>query len=161
MRTLAARAGARTSESPVAGYAFGLIAGVCYGAWSIIAKTAINDYDIPPLLFAATAFFFGTIMFGPVLAYDAPRAFRISKRALAMFAISGVGSGVAIVALSFALEKGDVTVVAPIVSTSPLITLFLVRIFLERLEKVTLRMVSGALLVVGGTALVLVGNSSF
>ncbi len=160
MRTLAARAGARASESPMTGYVFGLIAGICYGAWSIIAKTAIRDYDIPPLLFATIAFFFGTIMFGPVLAIDLPRAIRVSKRALAMFAISGVGSGAAIVALSFALEKGDVTVVAPIVSTSPLITLFLVRLFLERLEKVTLRMVLGVLLVVAGTVLVVVGNSS-
>ncbi len=161
MRTLAGRAGARPSESSVAGYAFGLIAGVCYGAWSIIAKTAISDYDIPPLLFAAVAFFFGTIMFSPVLAYDLPRAFRISKRALALFALSGAGSGGAIIALSFGLEKGDVTVVAPIVSTSPLITLFLVRIFLERLEKVSPRMLLGALMVVGGTVLVVVGNTSF
>lgn len=161
MRILTARASAKAGQSPVAGYALGLIAGVCYGAWSVIAKTAINNYDIPPLLFAATAFFFGTIMFGPVLAYDLPRAIRISKRALALFAIAGAGSGGAIVALSFALEKGDVTVVAPIVSISPIITLFLLRIFLERLEKVSPRVVLGALLVVVGTALVVVGNSSF
>ena len=160
MRTLAARIGTTTSESPAAGYAFGIIAGICYGAWTIIAKTAISDYNIPPLLFASVAFLFGTIMFGPVLAYDLPRAIRISKRALAMFAISGAGSGGAIVALSFALENGEVTVVAPIVSVSPLITLFLVRIFLERLEKVSLRTILGALLVVGGTVLVVVGNTS-
>ena len=161
MRILTARGGATASDAPVVGYAFGLFAGVCYGAWSIIAKIAISDYDIPPLLFAAVAFFFGTIMFGPVLAYDLPRAIRLSKRAVVMFAISGAGSGGAIVALSFALETGDVTVVAPIVSISPLITLFLVRVFLERLEKVTLRMVLGALLVAGGTVLVVVGNSAF
>ena len=161
MRTVAARASARTSESPMTGYGFGIIAGICYGAWRVIAKIGINDYDIPPLLFAVVAFFFGTIMFAPVLAYDLPRAIRISKRAVALFAISGAGSGGAIVALSFGLEKGDVTVVAPIVSTSPLITLFLVRIFLERLEKVTLRMVLGVLLVVVGTLLVVVGNSAF
>lgn len=161
MRVLTARVSASTGESPVAGYALGLIAGICYGAWSVIAKTAINDYDIPPLLFAATAFFFGTIMFSPVLAYDLPRAFRISKRALALFAIAGAGSGGAIVALSFALEEGDVTVVAPIVSISPLITLLLVRVFLERLENVSPRLMLGALMVVGGTVLVVVGNSSF
>ena len=79
MRTLAARVGEKAGESPMAGYAFGLIAGICYGAWSVIAKTAINDYDIPPLLFAATAFLFGTIMFGPVLAFDLTRAIRVSK----------------------------------------------------------------------------------
>ena len=141
------------------GYAFGLVSGVCYGAWSVIAKTAISDYEIPPLLFAAIAFFFGTVMFGPLLAYDGPRAFRLSKRSLAWFALSGVGSGAAIVALSFGLEKGDVTVVAPIVSISPLITLVLVRIFLERLERVSITLVLGVLLVVAGTVLVVVGDS--
>ena len=159
MRVLLARTITRHSESPWLGYAFGLIAGICYGAWSVIAKTAIRDYDIPPLLFAAIAFFFGTLMFAPVLAYDAPRAFRLSKRALGWFALSGVGSGAAIVALSFGLEKGDVTVVAPIVSISPLITLVLVRIFLERLERVSPTLVIGALLIVSGTVLVVVGDS--
>ena len=159
MRALLARTRANNQESPWAGYALGLVAGICYGAWSVIAKTAIHDYEIPPLLFAAIAFFFGTVMFSPVLVYDGPRAYRRSKRGMAWFALSGVGSGAAIVALSFGLEKGDVTVVAPIVSISPLITLVLVRIFLERLERVSLTLVLGALMVVGGTVLVVVGDS--
>lgn len=157
MRSLLTRP--NPSESPWLGYAFGLVAGISYGAWSVIAKTAIDDYDIPPLMFASIAFFFGTIMFAPILAYDGPRSFRISKRALAWFALSGVGSGAAIVALSFGLEKGDVTVVAPIVSISPLITLVLVRIFLERMERVSPTLVLGALLIVSGTVLVVVGDS--
>lgn len=141
------------------GYALGLSAGVCYGAWSIIASTSMRDYDIPPLLFAAIAFCFGTIMFGPVLAYDGPRAYRRSKRSLGWFALSGVGSGAAIVALSFALEKGDVTVVAPIVSISPLITLVLVRIFLEHMERISRTLVLGALMVLAGAVMVVVGDS--
>lgn len=161
MRVLLARTRAKAGDSLWLGYAFGLFAGVCYGAWSVIASTSIREYDIPPLLFAAIAFCFGTIMFGPVLAYDGPRAYRRSKRALAWFALSGVGSGAAIVALSFALEKGEVTVVAPIVSISPLITLILVRIFLDRLERVSLTLVLGALLVLAGTVMVVVGDSVF
>ncbi len=157
MRSLLTRA--NPSESQWLGYVLGLVAGISYGAWSVIAKTAIHDYNIPPLLFAAIAFFFGTVMFAPVLAYDGPRSFRISKPALAWFALSGVGSGAAIVALSFGLEKGDVTVVAPIVSISPLITLVLVRIFLERIERLSPTLVIGALLIVSGTVLVVVGDS--
>lgn len=161
MRALQAKTKTNLSESPWLGYTFGLVAGISYGAWSVIAKTAIRDYDIPPLLFAAIAFFFGAVMFAPVLAYDGLRSFRVAKRALGWFALSGVGSGAAIVALSFGLEKGDVTVVAPIVSISPLITLVLVRIFLERMERVSLTLVLGALLIVGGTVLVVVGDAVF
>ena len=161
MRSILTKTRANPSESQWLGYAFGLIAGISYGAWSVIAKTAIGDYDIPPLLFATVAFLFGTIMFAPLLAYDGPRAFRDSKRALAWFALSGIGSGAAIIALSFGLEKGDVTVVAPIVSISPLITLVLVRIFLEKMESISPTLVFGALLIVGGTVLVVVGDSVF
>ncbi len=161
MRVLALRIGAKTNASSYTGYIFGLVAGICYGAWSIIAKTAITEFDIPPLLFAATAFFFGTIIFSPILAYDLPRALRSSRRAVVLFALSGVGSGSAIVALSFALEKGDVSVVAPIVSISPLITLVLVRLFLDRLERVSWRLVTGALIVVAGTVMVVVGDKAF
>ena len=160
MKDWALRIGAKTNESSYTGYIYGLIAGICYGAWAIIAKTAITEYEIPPLLFASIAFLFGTIIFSPILAYDLPRAFSSSRRAVALYALSGVGSGSAIVALSFALEEGDVSVVAPIVSVSPLITLILVRLFLDRLEKVSWRLVTGALIVVAGTVMVVVGDTA-
>ena len=50
-------------RSPNIGYAYGLLAGLAYGGWSVIAKTAITKYDVPPLLFATTAFAFGSLMF--------------------------------------------------------------------------------------------------
>lgn len=146
-------------RSPNIGYAYGLLAGIAYGGWSVIAKTAITKYDVPPLLFATTAFAFGSLMFAPVLAYGIPRVFHSGKRALALFALAGAGSGIAIIALSFGLEKGDVTVVGPIVSVSPLITLVLLRVFLERLESINRTLIIGSLLVVGGTVIVVVGDS--
>ena len=152
---------ARFTQSENIGYLFGLVAGVCYGAWSVITKTAITDYDIPPLLFAAATFAFGAFMFAPLLVYSAPRAYKSSKQALGLFAISGLGGGVAVIALSFGLEKGDVSVVGPILSASPLITLVLVRIFLERLEIISPTVVIGSLLVVGGTVMVVVGDTAF
>ena len=161
MKALALSQGALTKLSSYSGYIFGIVAGICYGGWALIAKTAITDYNLPPLLFAAIAFSFGTIIFSPVLAYDLPRAIKTSWQAVALFALSGVGSGLAIMALSFALEEGDVSVVAPIVSVSPLITLILVRIFLERLERISLRLVIGALVVVAGTVMVVVGDAAF
>jgi len=161
MNGFALSIGAKTNESSYIGYIFGLFAGVCYGAWSIIAKIAITDFDIPPILFAAIAFLFGTIIFTPVLAYDLPRSLRSSRRSVALFALSGIGSGGAIIALSFALERGDVSVVAPIVSVSPLITLILVRLFMDRLERVTWRLAVGASIVVAGTVMVVVGDKAF
>ena len=141
------------------GYVFGLMAGFFYGAWNIVAKTAINDYQIPPILFATIAFCFGVLMFTPFLVTGVPKALVHSRFSLAMFALSGIASGSAIIALSFGLEKGDVTVVAPVVSISPLITLVLARVFMERLEKVTWTLLMGVLLVVVGTGIVVVGDT--
>ena len=141
------------------GYIFGLMAGFFYGAWNVIAKTTINDYQIPPILFATVAFCFGVLMFAPFLVMGVPKALVNSGFSLAMFALSGIASGSAIIALSFSLEKADVTVVAPVVSVSPLITLVIVRVFMERLEKVTWTLLIGVLLVVGGTVMVVVGDT--
>ena len=88
-----------------------------------------------------------------------PKALVNSRFSLAMFTLSGIASGSAIIALSFSLEKADVTVVAPVVSVSPLITLVIVRAFMERLEKVTWTLLMGVLLVVGGTVMVVVGDT--
>ena len=152
---------ANSGRSPSFGYILGLGAGICYGAWSVITKTAITNHDIPPLLFATSTFALGTLMFAPVLAYSVRRAVKSSRAALGLFALSGLSSGTAIIALSFGLEKGDVTVVSPIIAVSPLITLVLVRLFLERLEKINTTLVMGSLLVVGGTVMVVVGDSAF
>ena len=151
----------RRKFQQITGYLSGLAAGICYGTWSVIAKSGMGSYDIPPLMLAATAFVFGTFMFTPALANGLLGAIRASKRSVAFFGLSGISSGVAIVALSFGLENGDVSVVTPIVSISPLITVVLARIFLEHLERVSITVVLGVLLVVGGTALVVVGDSVF
>ena len=152
---------AKAMRSPNIGYAYGLVAGACYGGWNVITKTAFTSYDIPPLLFAATTFAFGTFMFAPVLVYSAPRAFKSSKQALALFALSGMVAGIAVIALSFGLQKGDVSVVGPIVAVQPLITLVLVRMFLERLEIINPTVVTGSLLIVGGTIMVVIGDTVF
>ena len=61
--------------------------------------------------------------------------------------------------MSFALEHGEVVVISPIVSVSPLITLVLAWALLRQLERITLPLVIGALLVVGGVALVAIGDT--
>lgn len=146
-------------QSRSIGYMLGIVTGVCFGSWGVIAKSTMADYDIPPFLFAGISFTFGTIIFAPVLAYGVPRAVSISKRSLGFFALSGCGYGLAFLALSFGLERENVAVLMPIFAINPLITLVLVKLFLDRMEILTLPVMAGALLVVGGTALVVVGDS--
>ena len=77
---------------------------------------------------------------------------------LRFVALAGLSSGVAVIALYFAVQRADVVVVSPIVSSSPLITLFLAHFFLAKLERVTPRLVAGTLLAIVGVVLVVLGN---
>jgi len=56
------------------------------------------------------------------------------------------------------VQRADVVVISPIVSSSPLVTLLLAHVFLTRLERVTRRLVFGAMLTVCGVLLVVLGS---
>ncbi|MED5405159.1 MAG: EamA family transporter, partial [Chloroflexota bacterium] len=77
---------------------------------------------------------------------------------LRFVALAGLSSGIAVIALYFAVQRADVVVVSPIVSSSPLVTLFLSHLFLSRLEQVTPQLVAGTLLAIVGVILVVLGR---
>ena len=77
---------------------------------------------------------------------------------LRFVALAGLSSGIAVISLYFAVQRADVVVVSPIVSSSPLITLFLSHLFLSRLEQVTPQLVAGTLLAIVGVILVVLGR---
>ena len=62
------------------------------------------------------------------------------------------------IAWYFAVQRADVVVISPIVSSSPLVTLLLAHLFLARLERVTRRLAAGAVLTVTGVLLVVWGG---
>ena len=98
-------------------------------------------------------------MFLPLVGRTLPKTVMSAPRSAVFFILSGLGSGCAIIALAFALERGDVVVISPIVSVSPLITLVLAWVLLRQLERITLTLVMGALMVVGGVVLVAIGGN--
>jgi uncharacterized membrane protein len=54
----------------------------------------------------------------------------------------------------YALSHGKVVIVEPLVNSNPVLTLLLAAIFLKDLETLTVRIITGALLTVLGTVLV-------
>ena len=74
--------------------------------------------------------------------------------------LAGVSQGLAVAFLFQALSRAPVTVVSPINASSPLITLVLAHIFLQRLEHISPMLVFGTLLSVAGVVLVVVGAVS-
>ena len=149
----------KTTRVEVAGYAAGLVSGLCYGALNIVAKTVITDYNVPPVVVASIALLFGIILLGLLAGPELPRAFQSPKRYVAMYALAGVSGAIGVIFLFSSLERADVVVVSPIIAMNPLFILVMTRMFLRRLERLTLPVVLGTLLVVGGTVLVVAGNS--
>lgn len=75
--------------------------------------------------------------------------------ALGWFALSGAMNAVGTLAMYTAFKYGDVTVVAPIAATGPLVTLAVSALMLRE-EKLTMRLATGVLITLGGVALILV-----
>ena len=79
---------------------------------------------------------------------------KMDKRCLPSYGSAAVISTAAQLFTFIALSKGQVSVVVPLVNANPLFIVFLSALFLKDLEKVTGLVVTGALLIVGGVALI-------
>jgi len=150
----------------VLGYLMALGAGASYGATNVMAKQTLEVFD-SPLVITMLSMLVGMLVLAPLVgASTAHSGVHREKRqgfsknlwSLRWVALAGIASGIAVISLYFAVQRADVVVISPIVSSSPLITLFLAHVFLTRLERVTKRLLFGALLAVGGVVLVVIGN---
>jgi DME family drug/metabolite transporter len=80
--------------------------------------------------------------------------FKLNKQCLPWYAGAGVAVSVAMTSIYYALDLGKVTVVIPVASTGPFFSLLLSALFLRDVERVTLKIVMGATLIVGGVLLI-------
>ena len=67
---------------------------------------------------------------------------------------AGFFNTAAMLSVFYALSHGKVVIVEPLVSSNPVLTLLFTAIFLRDLEVINLRVITGALLTVIGTILV-------
>ena len=140
------------------GYLTGLGAAASYGGSNLVAKSLSQEYG-SPLVIAAFGMFFGILVLSPVAARGAIAGLQTARKGIMYVALSGLASALGVITLYFALQKSDVVIVAPISSISPLVTLFLAYLFLERLEIITRWLLAGTILAVAGVALVIFGST--
>ena len=166
--------GWRTDKLYLMGYLMALGAGASYGATNVMAKQTLAVFD-SPLVMTAFSMLIGLVVLSPLVGASAAHSGVIRTRnpgvpgyhgilaSLLSFkyvALSGLASGIAVIAWYFAVQRADVVVISPIVSSSPLVTLLLAHLFLARLERVTRRLAAGAVLTVTGVLLVVWGGQS-
>src|SRR5262249_29787095 len=82
------------------------------------------------------------------------RRFRCQPGSLGYLIAAGVAENVGVLLGILALRVGAVSVVAPLASTTPLFVLALSPLFLRHVERITLRLAVGTLLVVLGVYLI-------
>ena len=146
-------------RKPWTGYAFALGAAMCFGGSNVLAKNLIDQYA-PPLAIACFSLLFGTTALLPFVGRGLGAGLRVPRVQVGMILLSGAVAAGAVTSLYFSLSRAPVVVVSPIAATNPLITLVMAHLFLQHMERVTLRLILGALLVVMGVVLVILGSVS-
>lgn len=148
----------RPGKQVMLGYAASIGAAACYGSVALVGKKIVGEYA-PPMVATAFSMAIGTVMVAALFHRDVKTDFaRAPRRAWVMVALAGLASAWGVSFWYMALGEAPVVLVAPLVGISPLVSIALTHIFLQRLERVTFRTVIGAFLVVGGVALVTLGN---
>ena len=87
------------------------------------------------------------------------RAISTARTGLVFIIFCGLASALGVISLFTALSMSDVVIVTPIASISPLVTLVLAHIFLNKLEQVTKWIVFGTGLAVLGIVMVIIGST--
>jgi len=155
------RDGISDNRGVLIGLGLALVAAASYGGTNVIAKELTQEYG-SPFMVSAFGLFFGIILLSPLAGIKTVREVRAS-RGNPVFALSAGLSGLAaatgVGALYFALQRADVTVVSPIVSTNPIVTLVLAQIFISRMENLTKWLFIGVGITVAGVIVVTVGST--
>lgn len=131
-----------------------LSASACFGLAHTLRKLGFTGHE--PLLFEAFLQAFSAAVAVPFMLRlgVGRKPFLFNRRSLAYFILAGAAMALAQMTLLYALRRGRVSVVSPIVSTAPLFTLLLTPILLRGRERITLRLAAGIVLVAAGVVLV-------
>ena len=140
---------ATSRRSTLTGVAFALAAAISYGSAQVITRQSLGDLA-PPLVGSVIALFWGTLGFSLLSARNLGARGEHLWRGVAFFATGGVFSAIGVLLMFFALGRGQVVVISPVLATNPLFTLFFAAILLRGVERITPRILVGALLVVSG-----------
>ena len=147
----------RVSAGRKLGYLLAIGAAVSFASRDVISRHVVGSIA-PPLVTAAFALTIGGGLLFLLTYRDVINSFRrLPRKYLVICGLAGVCQGFAVASLFQALSRAPVTVVSPINASSPLFTLLLAHLFLQRLEHISPLLVVGTLLSVTGVVLVVLG----
>ena len=140
---------------PVRGYVFAFSAAIAYAASQVIAREGVTELQAP-LVGTTIALIFATVAFIPLALRSLATPVTDLRRGAWLFAAAGIFSATGVSSMFLAIERAEVVVVSPVSSTHPLFTLLLAAILLRDLERITIGIVVGGVLVFAGIVLITV-----
>lgn len=132
-----------------------LLASLLGGFSQVLRKYALAAVPYPILAAAVTATTSFTVTVLTILASGRRKqTFVLNRGCLPFYIGAGLAVSLGMVSIYYALHLGTVTVVIPISSIGPLFALTLSALFLRDVERVTLKIVLGACLIIAGVLLI-------
>lgn len=135
-----------------------ILAAICYGSSQFLARQIVKNQDVPSLTLATFALLTGFVALTLLSQKSIRRDLKAPRRSLLFMTLAGFSAAGGVAFNYSALSLAPVVVVSPVTAASPLISLLLANLFLQHMERITLRLWIGAALVVGGVILVVLGS---
>jgi drug/metabolite transporter (DMT)-like permease len=135
------------------GIGLGLSAALLFAIRDNLVRWAARGNDVPGFVAASASLVSASLVILIVVALRPKVRVRI-RQAFRPFLLSGLVYGVSYACLYTAFDRGRVTVVAPLVATESLWAVLVSIALLRRSERIGLRLLVAASLVVGGGALI-------
>ena len=145
-----------TGVNRLLGVGFSLASAISYGANMVLIKWIVTS-KVNPLIAVTVSLFFGMLVLFITSGRHINESIKSSHRATGFFILSGVAMTVGSIASYSSLSLAPAVIVSPLGATSPLFAILVTYFFLRKLEKVTIPVVLGSLMVVGGGVLVSLG----
>lgn len=141
------------------GFLLPLIAAFCFGLEPVFAQIGLGE-GTPALVGAMIKAISALVGFASYfyLRDALSELTSIHPRSIRWYSLAGVANTIFLVTYYVALTVAPVVVVVPLMYTTPLFVAAISYVFLQRLEKVTLRLIGASLIVVVGAVLVTVFN---
>jgi len=134
---------------------FPLSAAVVFAMGNVLRRFALSRTEVPLFEGIAINAVGGLVVLAAyVILGEGRRVLAAPRRAYAWFVLTGLTTAAGLLALFFALQREQVAIIDAIVATAPLFTLLATRAFLRDVERVTTRLLIGALFVVLGAVFI-------
>ena len=135
------------------GITMALGAALLFGVRDNLVRWAARGSDVPGFVAATASLASATVVIALVVLMR-PNAVARVRQAFRPFVLSGLVYGVSYACLYSAFDRGRVTIVAPLVATESLFAVLISMVVLRKSERIGVRLLVAAALVVGGGALI-------